>query len=234
MGTKTFLSYANDLLVPFGETQISSSDWSSLTGPQLAAKNGVLRAVRQIMSIERKWPFNIQDGEQVLTAGTFEYAWPSGFRDVDMNSFYIEKDDTLNVNTSVLPEMSEEDWIRFEKESDFNNTTSGRNVPTNVVRLPSKYLITPNPNGAYTVKFKYYSIPTDMSAYTDTTTIPDEYQDVVIDHGMIWLNKFYENDEQQAQAINEAKESLKDMRSILINHDFVMRDTRVRNTNRGN
>lgn len=231
MGTKTYLSYANDLLVPFGETPISSSNWSSLTGPQLMAKNAIVRAVDVIMSEHRKWPFNRQAGEQELTVGQVEYAWPSAFRDVDMNSFYLEKDDTLLINTTRLTETTVEEWYRLHMEDDYNNTTLGRNVPAFVFRTSGKYGITPCPDAAYTVHFVYFSIPTRMSAYTDTTSIPDEFQHVVHDWGMVFMNKFYENDEQMAEAKIQAKESLSAMRSTLINDDFVMKDTRRRKVN---
>lgn len=231
MGTKTFLQYANDLLVPFGETQIASSDWASLTGPQLAAKKAVIWAVDEIMSRERKWPFNRQEGEQVLTIGTVEYAWPSGYREVDMKSFYIEKDDSLNINTTKLTSIDQEEWYRHHRETDLDNTTAGRRIPDYVFRTSGKFGVTPSPDKAYTVKFTYFSIPTRMSAYDDTTTIPDEYEHVVISHAQVWMNFFYENDEQMNLARERAKEYLKDMRSILINNDddFHMKDTRVPN-----
>lgn len=229
MGTKTFLEYANDLLVPFGETQILSSDWATLTGPQLAAKKAIIWAVDEIMSRERKWPFNRQAGEQLLTVGTVEYSWPSGYREVDMNSFYLEKDDSLSINTTRLKPIDQEEWYRLYREMDLDNTTAGRNVPAYVFRTSGKFGVTPSPDAAYTVHFVYFDIPTRMSAYTDTTTIPDEYEHVVLAHAQVWLNFFYENDEQMALARERAKEYLKDMRSILINNDddYRMKDTRV-------
>lgn len=227
MGTKTYLSYANDLLAPFGESEISSSDWSNLKGPHLVAKNAVVRAVDIIMSRERKWPFNRQAGSQELTVGQVEYSWPSAFRAVDMNSFYIEKDDTLNINTKHLEETTREDWVRYHMEDDLNNTTLGRNVPDFVFKSVGNFGVTPAPNAAYTVKFIYFDIPTRMTAYDDTTTVPDEFQHVVINYGMIFMNRFYENDEQMAEIKQEAKASLQDMRSTLINDEFVMKDRRV-------
>lgn len=229
MGTKTFLEYANDLLVPFGETQISSSDWATLTGPQLAAKKAIIWAVDEIMSHERKWPFNRQAGEQLLTVGTVEYAWPLGYREVDMHSFYVEKDASLNVNTTRLKPIDKEEWYRRHRELDLDNATDGRDVPEFVFRTSGKFGITPCPNQAYTVKFVYFDIPTRMSDYTDTTTVPDEYEHVVLAHAQVWLNFFYENDEQMALARERAKDFLKDMRSVLINDDddYRMKDTRI-------
>lgn len=227
MGTKTFLSYVNDLLVPYNEVQVSSSDWASLHGPQLMAKNSILRAVDLIQMKERKWPFNRTAGSQVLTIGTVEYTWPSDLRDVDMNSFYIEKDDTLDVDTTPLEQISTEDWYKYHRKDDYDNATAGRGLPSFVFRSSGKFGITQCPDDEYTVKYTYFNVPTRMSAYTDTTTIPDEYQQVVIDQAMVFMNKFYENDQQVAQAEKEAKESLGAMRSILINDDFRMQDTRV-------
>lgn len=231
MGTKTFLSYANDLLLPFGETQISSSDWFSVKGPQAVAKSAILRSIDFIMSKERQWPFNRQSGSQTLVVGQSEYDWPSAFREVDMNSFYLEKSDSLNINTTKLDEITKERWYDLHREYDLDNTTDGLQPPLYVFRTSGKYGVTPVPDKAYTLKFTYFSIPTRMSAYDDTTSIPDEFQHVVIDNAIPYTNFFYENDEQIAEAKVQAKDSLASMRSTLINDDFLMRDTRKRKVN---
>lgn len=227
MGTKTFLSYVNDLLVPYNEVQVTVTSWSTINGPQLMAKTSILRAIDLIQMKERKWPFNREAGEQVLTVGQVEYAWPSDFRDVDMNSFYIEKDDVLDVDTTPLEQISTEDWYKYHRKDDYDNETDGRGLPTLVFRSSGKFGVTQCPDQAYTVKYTYFKTPTRMSDHDDTTTIPDEYQQVVIDQANVYMNKFYENDQQVASAEADAKASIGAMRSILINDDFRMNDTRI-------
>ena len=52
-------------------------------------------------------------------------------------------------------------------------------VPTHVVRtLDNNYLLYPYPDKQYTIKYDFFTFPTDMSAHGDTTTIPDRFTPV--------------------------------------------------------
>jgi hypothetical protein len=51
-------------------------------------------------------------------------------------------------------------------------------------------LLYPFPNKAYTIKFDYYTYPTDLSAYGDTTSIPDRFAPVIIDGATAFVYQY--------------------------------------------
>lgn len=89
MGTKTFLSYTNDVLVDVNEVELTSANFSAATGISKTAKNAVNRAIRDIVAQELEWPFNVSSYTQALVAATGQVALPT-YRSVDWNSFFIQ------------------------------------------------------------------------------------------------------------------------------------------------
>lgn len=96
MPTKTFLSYVNDVIVDINEVELTSGDFLTATGIPKTVKNGVNRAIKDIIGKELEWPFNSATYTQALTAGTGQIALPA-YRSVDWNSFYIQ---TTNLVTN--------------------------------------------------------------------------------------------------------------------------------------
>ncbi|MEK9738517.1 MAG: hypothetical protein VW438_02185, partial [Euryarchaeota archaeon] len=59
---------------------------------------------------------------------------------------------------------------------------TGGGVPSHIVRtLDNNFILYPFPNKGYTLKFDYFTFPSDLSAHDDTTTIPDRFAPVIID-----------------------------------------------------
>lgn len=96
MPTKTFLSYVNDVIVDINEVELTSSTFTSASGIPKTVKNGVNRAIKDIIAKELEWPFNASTYTQTLTPGTGQVALPA-YRSVDWNSFYIQ---TTNIVTN--------------------------------------------------------------------------------------------------------------------------------------
>ena len=58
----------------------------------------------------------------------------------------------------------------------------GGGIPEFIVRTPdNNYLLYPFPTKSVTIKFDFYTFPTDMSAHGDTTTVPDRFAAVIVD-----------------------------------------------------
>jgi len=75
----------------------------------------------------------------------------------------------------------------------------GGGIPEFVVRTPdNNYLLYPFPIKSVTIKFDYYTFPTDMSAHGDTTTVPDRFAAVIIDGATAFVYQ-YRGETQQYQ-----------------------------------
>ena len=64
-------------------------------------------------------------------------------------------------------------------------------VPRYVVRSPdNNYLLHPYPNKSYSIKFDYYTFPTDLSAHGDTTSIPARFDAVIVDGATAFVYQY--------------------------------------------
>ena len=173
MAGSTYGNLVNRLLRRINDVEIRESDFASVKGVQAAAKDAIVDTLREINTSRIDWPFNSVTTNQVLTVGTEEYSWPDGFNTADWNSFYIEKDDGLNVSTTPLRAISREQWFQSSKPMDLDSGTDGRGLPYFVFPASGHgFGVTPSPPQAYSVKYDYYTVPDDPSNFTDEFTIP--------------------------------------------------------------
>lgn len=86
----TYLQLANRGLVRINEVEMTSSNFTTSRGIQTLAKNSVNDAIRDLISEELEWPFNVASTTQALTTGTQEYSIPASTRSVDWDSFFIQ------------------------------------------------------------------------------------------------------------------------------------------------
>jgi len=101
-------------------------------------------------------------------------------------------------------------------------------TPIYVVRtLDNNYLLYPFPEKAYTIKFDYFTFPTDMTAHGDTTTIPDRFSPVIIDGATAFVYQY--RGEAQQYGINFARfeQGIKNMQTLLINKFEYVRSTYI-------
>lgn len=192
----TYMALTNRVLRRLNEVEITQSDFAAAKGIQAAAKDCVLDTIREINTTRVDWPFNATSTTQVLTVGTEEYSWPSDFSAADWNSFQIQRDVALSVNHKILKPISREEWYEYLRDSDMDSTTDGKNIP--IFCFPSHgqgFGVSPSPDQAYTVGYKYYSNPDDLSDYDDETTIPNKFDYVIIAGALYQMNLFKENPE---------------------------------------
>jgi hypothetical protein len=217
----TYLTLTNKLLDRFNEVNLTSGDFDSARGVHSAAKNYINAGLENLNSHVYMWPFNQTEGTQVLTVGQVLYSWPSDFKVADMRSFYIEKDDSLGVNTTTLKEIVKEQWYEVYRDEDFDNSTDGIRTPQMVWHdSNTQFGVTRAPDKAYTVKYKYYKKFVPLSASTDETTVPSEWDETIIDQAEPHMWRFRTNSEQEQLAMQKAKQSLTNMRNVLVNDDF--------------
>ena len=107
-------------------------------------------------------------------------------------------------------------------------------VPKFVIRAnDNSYILYPFPNKSYSIKFDYYTYPTDMSDHDDTTSIPARFDSVIIDGATAFVYQ-YRGETQQYQ-INFARfeQGIKNMQTLLVNRFDYLRSTYIPRTSYG-
>lgn len=115
----------------------------------------------------------------------------------------------------------EEGW----EEQDDNMLAEGQyNVPRRVVRKPdNNFIISPKPNRKYTISYDYFTMPTDLTAYSDVPIIPEDWKETIVKKAIVHAYMFRDNVE-EADAADKAYESdMRSMRRILIEQPSFMR-----------
>lgn len=228
----TFLTLVNDVCNRLNETVLTSGNFSTATGVYSQLKEAVNSAITDINSDQFRWPFNYAGAAtKVLTIGTQVYTYQAGARDIDLNTFQLIRDDTLNppaVN-AWLPPIDYDDYAQRYRDIDLAMNTSDYTFPRAVVQTKfiNKYLITPIPDQAYTVSYDYWSDPAALSAYSDTTTVPDNFTNVITDGAMYYAYMFRGALEQAGLAQKNFQDGLKSMRRVYIKFPDAVRDTRM-------
>ena len=104
----------------------------------------------------------------------------------------------------------------------------GGGVPEFVVRTPdNNYLLYPFPTKSVTIKFDYYTFPTDMSAHGDTTTVPDRFAAVIIDGATAFVYQYRGETQQYQLNFGRFEQGIKNMQTLLINRFDYVRSTYI-------
>jgi hypothetical protein len=99
-------------------------------------------------------------------------------------------------------------------------------VPRFIVRtLDNNFLLFPFPNRAYTLKYDYFSFPTDLSGQSDTTTIPARFDPVIIDGATAFVYQYRGETTQYQLNFSRFEQGIKNMQSLLVNKYEYVRST---------
>ncbi len=226
----TYMGLTNRLLRRLNEVEITESDFLAVRGIQATAKDCIQDAIREINTAKIDWPFNAVEHTQTLVVGTEEYAWPTDFTAADWNSFQLQKDDALNINHKSLKVITREEWYKGPRDQDYDSETDGKNIPDFI--FPSHgqgWGVSPSPNEAYTMKYRYYKNPADLEAFDDEVTIPTKFDYVVVAGGLYHMNLFKENAE-ASMAMRAAFDSgLKNMTNMFLPNAIYVYSTVINN-----
>ena len=108
-------------------------------------------------------------------------------------------------------------------------------VPTHISRTPdNNYLFFPFPNKSYSIKFDYYTFPSDLSAHDDTTTIPDRFNDVITTGATAFVFQFRGETNQYELNMQRFEQGIKNMLSLLANRFDFLKSTYIQRDNRTN
>lgn len=224
----SYLDLCNKVLRRLNEVEIATDDFANVRGIHALVKDAVKASISKINQAEFEWPFNAAEHTQTLVAGQTEYSWPDYFKVSDWNSFQIQKDDSLGVGYKVLKLIDRDVWYKSYRDSDYEAGTSGRGVPEMIFKSHGNgFGVTPSPDAAYQVRFRYYMNYSDITNYNDVTRIPESFDTVIVDGSLYHLYMFKDNLESAQAAFVAFQDGIKDLQTIYINNYEYIRDTRV-------
>jgi len=225
----TYLQLCNMVLRRINEVEIAEDEFLSVRGVQALVKDAVKAAVAKINQAEFEWPFNAAEHTETLVAGQTEYDWPDYFKVVDWNSFQIQKNDSLGTGFKTLSPIDRDEWYKNYRDDDYEQGSAGITVPDFV--FPSHgegFGVTPSPDKAYSIRYRYYLNYADLTAATDTSRIPQSFDTVIVDGALFHLYMFKDNIEASQAAYAAFEDGLKDLQTLFINSFEYVRDTRIR------
>ncbi len=221
MGTLTYLQYTNRVLEDINETTLSAL--SSSRGIQTVVKNSVNRAINDIANSEVEWPFLHSDKDQDTYAGVAEYSLPSDHSYVDFDSFtFLEAADKKE---TTLEFITHSEYLDRYHERDTDPTGNSRAIPVYVYQDPQDNIgLSPVPDkSTYTVKYYYYATHTALSSATDESSIPERFENVIIERAKYYAFTLRGEVQNAQLAQMQFEKSIKRMRVELINKQLYMR-----------
>jgi hypothetical protein len=223
----TFLNITNELLRRLNEVTIDQDDFAGVRNVQALAKDAVNSSIRKIIQSAQEWPFTLTTYEQTLTAGTREYDFPADMSSVDWDSFYIKQLASKSNQPRKLAVIPYTEYLESYRPSDeTGDSGSGIAVPLRVYQTQEeKFGVTPSPDDAYVIEYKYWTFPTALSAYDDVCVVPDRFIHVVIDGAMMYMMRFRSNEQSAAVHQNDFVEGIKMMRRVLVDDNLSLRST---------
>ena len=225
----TYIDLCNKVLRRLNEVEIATDDFGGVRGVQALVKDAVKAAIAKVNQAEFEWPFNAAQHTATLVVGQTEYTWPDYYKIADWNSFQLQKNDSLNVGYASLDFIERDVWYAKFRDADYDAGSAGRGVPQMV--FPSHgngYGVTPSPDQAYQVTFRYYLNYSDLTNHGDTTRIPESFDTLIVDGALYHLYMFKDNLDAAQVAYLAFQQGIKDLQTLYINQYDSIRDTRVR------
>jgi hypothetical protein len=211
----TYINLVNELLRRLNEVQIDVDDFTSTKNVQSLAKDAVNSSIREMLQEAQEWPFTLTTYEQTLTAGTKTYAFPADFSKADWETFYLTN--AQSAYPMQLPSISYESYISEKRTIDDLAGTGGYSTPDNVYKTQEdKFGVTPVPDKAYIIEYRYWKVPADLTASDDICIVPDRFKHVVIDGAMMYLMHFRSNEQSAMLHADKFKTGIKSMRRLLV------------------
>ena len=224
----TYLSLTNELLRRVNEVEIDSTTFDTARNIQALAKDAVNTSVREILNQGQEWPFLLVTQTQATVAGTAEYSFPADCSSVDWDSFYIRQlVDQTNV-PQKLEVMPYTEYLRHYRGRDESGGTASRESPRRVyMTQDSKFGLTPPPDKEYTIEYKYWSFPSEMSLSADVCIVPDRFKGVIIDGGLMFLMMFRSNEQSATIHKDKFDNGIRTMRRLLMDDPVFMVSTMI-------
>jgi hypothetical protein len=104
-------------------------------------------------------------------------------------------------------------------------------IPRYIVRTAdNNYLLYPFPDKQFSIKFDYYTYPSDMSDHDDTTTIPARFDPVIVDGATAYVYQYRGETQQYQLNFARFEQGIKNMQTLLVNKFDYLRSTYIPRT----
>lgn len=224
----TYLAITNELLRRLNEVTIDETEFSTVRNIQALAKDAVNSSIRGILQSAQEWPFTLNTYTETLTAGTNEYAFPADMSSVDWDSFYIKELTAQNNYPAKLEVITYTEYLDSYRSQDDVNGVDGYGTPIRVYQTQdTSFGVTPIPNDAYEIEYKYWAFPADLSAFNDVPVIPDRFKHIIIDGAMAYMMRFRSNEQSAMIHQNNYSDGIAMMRRLLLDDPLNIRSTYI-------
>jgi len=134
-----------------------------------------------------------------------------------------------------LPSITYDEYIQKYRHFDDTGDATGISAPTLIYQTnEEKFGLTPIPDNSYEIEYVYWKFPSDLSAFNDTSVIPDRFNHVVIDGAMMYMMRFRSNEQSAAMHQQNFEDGIKAMRRVLVDEQLRVRSTVVDRINSSN
>jgi hypothetical protein len=219
----SYLVLINNVLRDLNEVELTSSSFSTSRGIQTAVKDYVNRAIDDIINSDTEWPFTVLQASFTTTDGTRLYTKESAAKTIDYDSFlFLEAADK---SEKKLKYLSYSEYLDNYHERDTDPTGNSEALPVYVYTNPEEKIgLSPVPDkSTYTVKYFYYTTHTSLSADTDTSIIPERFENVIIERAKYYAFTLRGETQNAQLAQMQFDKYIKRMRVELINKQIYMR-----------
>ena len=148
--------------------------------------------------------------------GQGEYNFPADLSVIDYESFYLKSSTSLNTSGGALGVLEHDNYLRhYDQQMIRERQQTLQNSNLIFKTQQQKFGVTPTPDKAYQIEYKYWSFPADLSAATDTPSIPDRFKHVIVEGAMVYLMRFRSNEQSAAMHEKKFEEGIDIMRRLL-------------------
>ncbi len=122
------------------------------------------------------------------------------------------------------------DWLETNKEVDVVNDNGSYAVPVYVYRKPNYtyFGLSPVPDRSdYVIQYDYFTTHTDLSAATDTISLPDRFAPLIIDRAKYYTYMLRSDPQHATLAERDYMEKLRLLRVDYASPQEYMRDSRI-------
>lgn len=224
----TFINLTNEVLRRLNEVEIAEADFTNARGVQQLAKDAVKSSIAYINQSEFEWPFNAASHTEHLVPGQTEYTWPSSFKIADYASFQIQANPALNTSYQGLRWIERDQWYQSHRDADYNAGNKGRGIPRYVFAAHgSGFGVTPSPDKAYSLRYRYYINYADLQLAQDETRVPEGFSSVIVNGALYEMYMFKDNPESANLSRATFELGLKALQNLYVNNSEYVYDTRV-------
>lgn len=233
-----YLTLVNLALGRINEVQLTSSTFGSGVGPQLAMQTAINATIYDVSRRFQQWPFNYGRQSFATIASTTasiqnEYTPPANVTIIKWDTFGIQRDDSAvpPIVSATLTEVDYNLWAKRIRPLDLQMSTGGFSTPRYVVKGDDgNIILSPPPDTVYTIYYDAWADPVALSAWSDTCTIPDKYNYVLVDGAIYYGYDFRSDQAAQDRAKSKFDSGVQEMLRELVKPTDGFQSTMISNT----